>query len=104
MCHQKNCADGDHNAQSAPHRQPEDSDWEEEDLDGDIQKAKRDEKQEKEDKLRRKVAAEQCTDNCYHPSPQYDCPEKKTPLTFKIDHHTIKNQRRKKRKTRTLKQ
>ena len=58
MCHQKNCADGDHNAPSMP--------W-----NGDRQKAKEEEKQKKEDQLRRKLTAKQHTNNYYAPSLQY---------------------------------
>ena len=75
-------------AQSTLHPEPEDSDWEK-DWDGNIQKSKREEKQEKEDTLRRKLAAEQCTDNYYPPSPQYRPSYKENPLNIqdRPSHH-----------------
>ena len=82
MYHQKNCADGDHNAQSVaqsnPHPEPEGSNWEEEDWNGNKQKAKRGEKQ-KGGELRRKLTI---------------------PQAHSTDHHTII---KKKRKTRIFK-
>ena len=58
-------------AQSAQNLKTEDSDLEEEDWNGDRQKTKEEEKQKNGDQLKRKFAAEQYTNSCYPPSPQY---------------------------------
>ena len=69
-------------AQSTPNLKTEDSDWEEEDWNGDIQKAKEEEKQKKGNKLRRKLIGGQCTDNYYVPGPQYRLSYGENPLNI----------------------
>ena len=66
---------------------------------GDIQKAKREEKQKKEDKLRRKLTAEQHMDNYYPPSPQYRLFYKENPFNIqnKPSHHNKTDEGRRER-------
>ena len=84
-------------AQSAPNLNTEDSDLEEEDWNGDIEKVKEEGKQKNEDQLRRKFTAEQCTNGYYPQAHNTDHPMEKTPLTSKIDHHIITKQSQKKK-------
>ena len=67
-------------AQSDPHPELEGSNWEKDDWNGNIQKGKMEEKQKKEEELRRKLTAEQHTGNYYPPNPQYRLSYKENPI------------------------
>ena len=80
-------------AQSIPNLKTEDSNWEEEYWNGDRQKVKEEEKQKKEDQLRRKLTAKHYTNNYYPKAQNTD-----HPMTSKIDHHTITKEKKKEEK------
>ena len=72
-------------AQSIPHPEQIDSNWSEEDWDGEIKKAKEKEKQIKEEELKQKLAAEEhrATTTYYPLSPQYNSADEEDPPTLR---------------------